>query len=100
MLEPAEIEKVRLVLASSGWNDVIKPRLMARGRTSLKALALTRSERAIEYKQTDFDVEDDMLRAMIREAEWMAVSWDNEVSVANANRLRDELDAGNTTANP
>lgn len=95
MLEPEQVQKVRLVLATSGWNDVMRPALENRGRTALRALALSRTERARSFPGTDFDTEDDILRAMIRDCEWMTFSWINEVVVHDANRARDELEAGN-----
>jgi len=103
MLDLEAIQKVRLTLAGDGWNHVMKPAIVNRGRQALKALALTRSERAADFKGTDFDTEDDVLRAVIRDCEWMAVVWDNEVQIHDRNRRLDELErAGQepTTANP
>jgi hypothetical protein len=101
MLSDEQIQKVRLVLAGDGWNHVMKPAIANRGRMALKALTLTRSERAKEFKGSDFDTEDDVLRATIRECEWMCVCWDNEVQVHDQNRQRDELDGRQpVTANP
>lgn len=91
-LNEEQIQKVRLVLASSGWNDVMKPAIENRGRLALRALALSRSERAVEFKGTDMDTDDDILRAMIRDATWMTSVWTNEVSVFEHNRRLDELD--------
>lgn len=95
MLDEASIQKVRLVLASDGWNHVIKPLVARRGQQAINALKMTRSERAgSNLKGSDYDTDDDVLRAMIRECEWMLVVWDNEVAVYEANRRRDELAAG------
>jgi hypothetical protein len=95
MLNPDQIEKVRGTLYTSGWNDVMKPMLLNRGRMAVKALVLTRTERDAEMKGTDFATDEDVLRAIIRDVEWMLNIWDNEVNAANHNRLRDELDAAN-----
>lgn len=101
MLDNEELAKVRVVLTGSGWNDVMRPRIEARGREAVKALILARSERATECKGTDFDTDDDVLRAMIRVCNWMSVSWYNEVNVAEHNRRLDELDRqDNPAANP
>ena len=99
-LNDEQVQKVRLVLASSGWNDVMRPALENRCRQAVKSLTLTRSERATQYKGTDFDTDDDVLRALIRDCEWMVVVWANELSVAEHNRRVDELDrqAENGTA--
>ena len=103
MLSADEVQEIRLVLATRGWNHVIKPAVMNRGRQALKALALTRSERAQQFAGTDFNTEDDVLRAMIRDCEWMSVVWDNEVRVHDYNRAvaeRDESSNTPPTANP
>jgi hypothetical protein len=103
MLSSEQVEKVRLVLSSNGWNDVIRPAIVGRGRQALKSLALGRSERATEFKGTEFDTDDDILRAMIRDCEWMSVVWSNEVQIHDRNRRLDELDASGgqlNTANP
>lgn len=101
-LNPDQIDKLRLTLAASGWNDVMKPAIINRGKTAVKALVLTKAEREREFKDTDFATDDDVLRAVIRDCEWMASVWDNEVRVADFNRKRDELDASNNNypANP
>lgn len=101
-LNPDQIEKVRLTLVTSGWNDVMRPSITNRGHNAVKALVLTRSERTAVYKGSDFDTDDDVLRAMIRDCEWMVSAWDNEVRVADHNRRLDELDGGQppATANP
>jgi hypothetical protein len=91
-LNEEQIDKIRLVLQSTGWNDVMRPALENRGRGALKALALSRSERAEQFKGGDLDTDDDILRAIIRDCEWMVSVWSNEVSVFDYNRRRDELD--------
>jgi hypothetical protein len=97
-----QLESVRLTTATQGWTEVMKPALMKRGQMAVKALVLTPSERAAEFKGSDFATDDDVLRAVIRDVEWMVTVWDNELAVANLNRQRDELDAatGSGPANP
>jgi hypothetical protein len=105
MLNDEQSQKIRLVLQSSGWNDVIRPAIENRGRSAVKALTLSRSERAEQFKNTDFDTEDDVLRAIIRDCNWMVVCWYNELNVYDHNRKLDELErqesnAGTAAANP
>jgi hypothetical protein len=98
-----DVQKVRVVLSTSGWNDVMRPALENRGRRAVKALTLSRTERATAFKGTDFDTEDDVLRAIIRDCEWMITVWTNELLVAEHNRQLEELDRRNsndTEANP
>lgn len=92
MLNGEQIDKVRLVLASSGWNEVMKPALVNRGNQALKALVLAREERTANFKGTDLDTADDILRAIIRDCEWMVGAWHNEIATFDHNRRRDELD--------
>lgn len=92
MLNDEQVQKVRQTLSTSGWNDVMRPALENRAREAMKALTHSRTERAGSYKGTHFDTDDDILRAIIRDCEWMVVCWQNEVQVAEYNRQRDELD--------
>jgi len=99
-----QLDKLRLVLMSPGWNDVIMPALETRRRQAADALCLTRAERSKVMAGQAFDTEDDVLRAMVRECKWMIAIWPLEISVDEHNRRLDELDrqgvAGSTGANP
>ena len=88
MLDATQVEKLRVLLATSGWNDVMKPVLLQRAHTALEALVLDFSEREGEFK----GMEDQVIRARIREAKWMLSCWANEVLVHDHNRRLDELD--------
>jgi len=92
VLTPDEAEQVALVLRMAGWNNVMRPRLEARIKKASRALTLEPSERGQEFKGTEFDAEDHVLRVIIRQCEWMVFSWHNEVQVAAHNQRRDELD--------
>lgn len=90
MLTEEQAQKVRLVLSTSGWKDVMEPAYKRRSFEALKALALSPSEREKsggEFKNMD----DASLRAIIRECEWMTFVWQNELNVHEMNRRRDEL---------
>lgn len=91
MLNPEDVEKVRLVIHSAGWNDVIRPALLRRGAEAVKALVMSRTERAERYAKSDLNTDDDVLRAIVRDVEWMASVWLNEIAVADHNRRLDEL---------
>ena len=101
-LNEDQIQAVRMTTATQGWTEVMKPALLNRGRLAVRALVCAPSEREKEFKGTDFVTDDNVLRAIIRDCEWMTVVWDNEINVAEANRQRDELDAANGSgaANP
>ena len=95
-LNPDQVDKVRQLLSSAGWNDVILPAIKQRGQQAVKALVLSRSERSGVFKGSDSDNEDDVLRAIVRDCEWMTVVWANELLVAEHNRRLDELDRNNS----
>ena len=99
-LDADQIQKVRQTLFTAGWREVIAPAIANRGRNALKSLALSRTERVSAYKGTDFDTDDDVLRAIIRDCEWMISVWTNELAVAEHNRTLDELDRQNSTQDP
>ena len=104
MLTDEQAQQVRLVLASEGWNSVIRPTLEARGREAVKALVLNRSERAEKHRGTDLDAEDGELRAIVRACNWMLEYWVVHLNAHEHNRRRDELDRQENgqpaTANP
>lgn len=84
----------------------MRPALQRRMGEAMKALTLSRSERTEGFKGTDFDTEDDVLRAIIRDCNWMVVCWQNEIQVAEYNQRLDEnaeresLVANGPVANP
>lgn len=97
MITAEQADKLRLALASSGWNDVIKPVLTQRVHEAIKMLCLATSERSGQFK----DLDDAALRGIIREGEWMLAVWENELKVYDHNRRLDELDRqGGTTPPP
>jgi hypothetical protein len=97
VLDSEQVDKIRLVLASQGWNDVIQPAIVIRGKEAVKALCKSISERDGSFK----GVSDDVLRATIRECEWMLSHWQSEVLAFEHNRRLDELGHGTpTAANP
>jgi|SRR3972149_12189854 len=95
-LNEEQIGKVRMILASSGWNDVMQPVLAKRAQDALKALVLHPSERMGEYK----GVGDDTIRVKIQECEFMLTAWRNEVAMFDHNRRVDELARQSDGANP
>lgn len=95
-LDEEQIGKIKLLLASSGWNDVMKPVIAKRAHDAIKALVLNPAERKGEYQGVD----DTEIRARIRESEWMLMVWPNEVSVYEHNRRLEEIETQNGAANP
>jgi hypothetical protein len=97
MLDGTQVDKIRLVLSSTGWNDVMKPALLNRGKNAVKALCVAPSEREGEFKGST----DEALRAAIRETEWMVSVWSNEIVIFEHNRrLEEESQNGSPAANP
>jgi hypothetical protein len=95
-LSSEQVEKVRLLMASSGWNDVIKPVIAKRAHDALKALILSPAERSGEYQDTS----DDIIRARIKEDEFLLTVWTNEIVAHDQNRMLDEIERQQNGANP
>lgn len=102
MLSEEQAQQIQIVLSLGGWREVMRPSLVQRRDYATRALVMSRTERSDSLKGTDFDADDDVLRAIIRDCEWMATIWDKELIVYQHNRQRDELDAANQPppANP
>ncbi len=92
MLAEEDLAKLRGTLHTSGWTDVIAPRLVKRGREALRELKLLPSERSGSLTGLKDGVASAFLKGRIAEIEWMLAAWDNEMQVADYNRRRDELD--------
>ena len=88
MISPEQYDKVKILLASSGWNDVMRPAIAKRGQDAVRLLVLHPSER----KGDDSKLTEDALRARIQECEWMLAVWSNEVVAFEQNRRLEELD--------
>lgn len=89
MLNEDQIQKVRTTISTAGWTEIMHPLIRARGNGALKALTLGPEERQKsggEFKDTS----DSDLRSIIRDCEWMAVCWQNEISVFEYNRRLEE----------
>lgn len=85
--DPDKIARIRSHLASTLWNQDLKPAIAQRAGLAIKALCRPPNEREGDFK----DTKDEDLRAIIREAEWQLVWMENEVKVFDYNRQRDEL---------
>jgi hypothetical protein len=94
-LNEEQVGKIRQMLASSAWNDVVKPVLAQRGNQALRALTLFPSERTGDLQ----GLTDDQLRVQVKEVEWMLSCWSNEIAVFEHNRRIEELDAETNGAN-
>lgn len=96
MLNQDQVEKLKITMSTAGWREVVIPAIAARGNESIKALCLSPSERKGEAQ----NVQDEDLRARIREAEYVLGAFQNEVKVFDMNRARDELERQEDGANP
>jgi hypothetical protein len=99
MLNSEQIQKVRQTLQTSGWTEVMLPVILNRGKAALQALTLSPEERLRgggEFKDTD----DFLLRAFIRDCEWMVACWQNEIKVFELNRQMEELQSRENGGEP
>lgn len=93
MIDQEQADKVRVVLASAGWNDVIRPAIEKRAQEAMKSLRLSVEERMESLpKGNTFRKSDDALREMIADCEWLASAFLNELAVHDFNRRLDELE--------
>lgn len=80
------IARIRSHLASTLWNQDLKPLIAQRAGRAIKALCRPLDKREGEFK----DVSDEDLRAIIREAEWHITWMDLEVGAYDHNRRLEE----------
>ena len=102
MLNDDQIQKVRGMMQSSGWNEVLKPLVLVRGRELSKTALVMPGQRSEPYKSMDDRDAMNHIRGRIEEIEWLMSFFENEINVYDYNRRRDELDrqANGSEANP
>lgn len=81
-LSEEQVGKLKLLLISSGWKDVVEPVLAKRAHDAIKMLVIPPAERKGEAEGTD----DATLRGRIKELEWMLSVWHNEVRLYDFER--------------
>lgn len=86
MLDATQIDQLKLLLSTKGWQEVMRPVIGTRAAQLIKTLVLHPSERPEQ------DRDDSRLRGRIEELEWMLAAWPNEINVYEHNRRLDELD--------
>ena len=94
MINEDVYNKLRPLLMSGGWREIVVPSILNRGREALKALCLNpeeRKDRGGDFKNKN----DDQLRQIVEESERFATVWDNEVKVYDLNRRSDEFQRQN-----
>ena len=83
-LEEQDVEKLRQLLRSSAWNDVMKAAILGQVHTYRLMLELEPSERG------DKPMSDETLRGVIKGLKWVLTRFEQEVQVYDSNRLREE----------
>jgi len=86
MLDSDQVDKIRMMFSTAGWNEVVKPAIENRFRQRMKSLILHPSERAND------DRDDSVIRGELKTLEWLLMSFPNELIAAENNRRLDELD--------
>ena len=92
MLNEQQIHLVKQMLGMGGWNDVVKPLVIGRGRDLTKVAMMMPSQRPEPYKDMDDREAMNHIRGRILEIEWLVSFFDAEINVFDYNRRRDELD--------
>ena len=92
MLNVQQIQQVRQMLQTSGWNDVLKPFALGRGRELTKIALRLPANRPEPYKGMDDRDAMNHIRGRIEEIEWLMSFFENEINVSDFNRRKDELE--------
>lgn len=90
MITDEAAQKLRILFATSGWNDVIHVAGQQRAKEALRVLAMNPDERKESGGQFK-NKTDDQLRQIMAEADWYLLGWRNELTVYDMNRQREEL---------
>ena len=91
-LNDEQVEKLRSVMSTVGWREIVVPVAENRIREISKLLMLFPSERPEPYKSLPEHLADHILRSEAKGVEWLIFSLRNEVAAYDFNRRRDELD--------
>lgn len=92
MLTPENVETVRAFLASSVWNDVLKPDLTERSET-LKRYTWAPGARPKPYSEMEDRDATNLLRGQIQEVERLMTAYQAYVAAFDHNRRLDEREA-------
>lgn len=82
-LDEAEIEKLRYLIRSAGWSEIVRPVLLARKNILLQALVLDENERAEK-------VSDQKIKGRIAEIDWILTRFEQAVQQYDHNVAVDE----------
>jgi hypothetical protein len=85
-LNSDDIEKLRNLLRSSAWNEVMKPALQARREVMANQLIYP-------ARRSEGGANDDELRGRIAEDDWVLTRFEQAVGEFDHNRQLDERDA-------
>ena len=93
-LNDDDIAKLRMILSSSAWNDVMKPAMAGRIQVLVAMLVLPLEERG------DKPMTDDSIRGGIREIQWCMNKFEQVVQQYDHNQRIDQRDAEMAAASP
>lgn len=97
-LPEESIQKLRQMLMSSAWKDVVEPVLAKRAHDAIKTLVVPPAERKGEGT-----ADDATLRGRIQELEWMLSVWHNEIRLFDFERRQihelESRDGGDNAGN-
>lgn len=93
-LNEDDIEKLRGLLRSSAWNDVMKPALVGRLQVLMGLLVLDPSARG------EKGLSDETIRGSIKQVNWTLSRFEQAVEEFDHNRRLDTRDAELATSSP
>jgi len=90
MLNPEQIEQLRMMTSTSGWG-ILKQVIAERAHGAIKDLARLPAERSERYKTLDDSLASFHIRGRLEESEWVLTAVENEIKVHDMNRRMEEL---------
>lgn len=100
MLAPDQIEKLRLLMAMSGYKDVFQPIIEQRKKVVQEMAFLLPAERPEPYKSIEDSSATSILRGEVKALEWVLHAFTNEIAAHDYNRRRDELTGAQNGGQP
>ena len=83
MLSNEQVDKLSLMLQTSGWCEVVVPIFAQRGQTLIKLLCMAPERR-------EEGMSDDTIRGRLEEIEYLLSAFQKEVRVNHENRMREQ----------
>jgi hypothetical protein len=99
MLNEQQIQKVRSMMQSSGWTEVLVPLVAGRGSEFTKIALRMPANRAEPYKDVDDRDAMNHIRGRIEEIKWVLEFFVNEINVHDFNARNEQTQTNGADLN-